>query len=503
MDVISHGFFHLADAHGDGAAPRARDHVARRDFPPPLTVNQLRHQQEVGGGIAAGVESLRIPEEPPASARDILDTEMTMEDADAEDAENYAPDTFVHALGVCHRMAIFDADDDDDATPSRITAVISQLDIIRFLHRRADTLGGVQNASLARLGLAGESRQTRDAVVTAQWDRPAIECFKLMHDRRVSAVGVVDQAGELVANLSASDLRRVAFVFTLVPIRPRSRGARRSIRTFSTGASLRPGSLAFNPDTPRRPPFNSASDAFQLHPDVASYGPSTPRRLDAASFRLLALPVAEFISRRKGDAIGRRGAPFAEARRVDARAARAGYDSSSESDVTVASVARSRKKASLDADADAAEALLRDTRLNSSRTFVELIFARKETPLRRVLQLMATHDVHHVYVIDENDRPNAMITPTGAFCSLVPIRPRSRGERRSLRTLPGASLRAPHAFNPRHRRLSTPSDAFQLHLSTPPFNPTDVLRLFAVDDRESAWCEAWAPTYGGTEGVVA
>jgi CBS domain-containing protein len=115
---------------------------------------------------------------------------------------------------------------------------------------------------------------------------------------------------------------------------------------------------------------------------------------------------------------------------------------------------------------------LRDTRLNSSRTFVELIFARKETPLRRVLQLMATHDVHHVYVIDENDRPNAMITPTGAFCSLVPIRPRSRGGRRSLRTLPGASLRPPLAFNPRHRRLSTPlltpfNSTFQPRLSTP------------------------------------
>ena len=40
----------------------------------------------------------------------------------------------------------------------------------------------------------------------------------------------------------------------------------------------------------------------------------------------------------------------------------------------------------------------------------------------------------------------------------VPIRPRSRGERRSLRTLlpGGASLRPPLAFNPRPRRLSTP-----------------------------------------------
>jgi hypothetical protein len=51
----------------------------------------------------------------------------------------------------------------------------------------------------------------------------------------------------------------------------------------------------------------------------------------------------------------------------------------------------------------------------------------------------------------------------GAFYTLVPIRPRWRGERRSLRTLPGVSLRPPLAFNPRPRRLSTPTDAFQLH----------------------------------------
>ena len=51
----------------------------------------------------------------------------------------------------------------------------------------------------------------------------------------------------------------------------------------------------------------------------------------------------------------------------------------------------------------------------------------------------------------------------GAFCTLVPIRPRSRGERRSLRTFPGASHRSSLAFNTRARRLSTPSDAFELH----------------------------------------
>jgi len=40
--------------------------------------------------------------------------------------------------------------------------------------------------------------------------------------------------------------------------------------------------------------------------------------------------------------------------------------------------------------------------------------------------------------------------------TLVPIRPRRRGERRSLRTFPGVSLRPHHGFNPRPRRLSTP-----------------------------------------------
>ena len=51
----------------------------------------------------------------------------------------------------------------------------------------------------------------------------------------------------------------------------------------------------------------------------------------------------------------------------------------------------------------------------------------------------------------------------GAFYTLVPIRPRSRGGRRSLRTFAVLSPRPPLAFNPRPRRLSTPTDAFELH----------------------------------------
>ena len=56
------------------------------------------------------------------------------------------------------------------------------------------------------------------------------------------------------------------------------------------------------------------------------------------------------------------------------------------------------------------------------------------------------------------------IAEDGAFYrTLVPIRPRWRCERRSLRTFTGASLRPPLAFNPRPRRLSTSTDAFELH----------------------------------------
>ena len=57
-----------------------------------------------------------------------------------------------------------------------------------------------------------------------------------------------------------------------------------------------------------------------------------------------------------------------------------------------------------------------------------------------------------------------LVAASGAFYTLVPIRPRGRGERRSLRTFAGVSLRPGSlAFNPRPRRLSTPSDAFKLH----------------------------------------
>ena len=85
--------------------------------------------------------------------------------------------------------------------------------------------------------------------------------------------------GDQAMFVRAVDFRYVGGVrssITLVPIRPRSRGERRSSRTFAV-VSLRPGSLAFNPDTPRRlstpllTPFNS-TPTF-----VASHGTFDPQ----------------------------------------------------------------------------------------------------------------------------------------------------------------------------------------------------------------------------------
>ena len=58
-------------------------------------------------------------------------------------------------------------------------------------------------------------------------------------------------------------------LITLVPVRPRRRGERRSLRTLP-GASLRPPPLAFNPDTPRRLSTPLLTPLNSTHPERPS-----------------------------------------------------------------------------------------------------------------------------------------------------------------------------------------------------------------------------------------
>jgi len=99
------------------------------------------------------------------------------------------------------------------------------------------------------------------------------------------------------------------------------------------------------------------------------------------------------------------------------------------------------------------------------RARVRVLAARAVLVRERPREGAEPEDGHarDVALVGERPRCALRVYLSGAFYTLVPIRPRRRGERRSLRTLPGASLRPHLSFNPRHQRLSTPPDAFQHH----------------------------------------
>ena len=79
----------------------------------------------------------------------------------------------------------------------------------------------------------------------------------LLETLRAAASGAAHPLGAPVALKTLAPLVAASGAFyTLVPIRPRGRGERRSLRTFLPGASLR-SSLAINPQSPPSAPFNS------------------------------------------------------------------------------------------------------------------------------------------------------------------------------------------------------------------------------------------------------
>ena len=148
LDVVSHGFFHRLAArtmHGGvkvgsvGSDP-GKFHVKRREHPTPLTNAQKEHQEQV----VASSPPVRDAGFASAFQRPLLGKNKHVRFKDAEDGgsiEGASPSTptpFTHALGVCHRLAVFDVD--RDKTELTVTAVMSQLDVVRFFHRHTEAL---------------------------------------------------------------------------------------------------------------------------------------------------------------------------------------------------------------------------------------------------------------------------------------------------------------------------------------------------------------------------
>jgi len=95
-----------------------------------------------------------------------------------------------------HRLAVV-----DDTTPEHhIANIISQSDIVSLLASRGVYLGSKMEKSIVHAGI------TPLGVCTVLDDVNVVAALRYMRDYRVNGVGVVDKAGRLISNFSASDL---------------------------------------------------------------------------------------------------------------------------------------------------------------------------------------------------------------------------------------------------------------------------------------------------------
>ena len=97
-----------------------------------------------------------------------------------------------------YRLAVLDKD-------GRFQGCLTQLQLAAWVRARMDKLGDRAEQSLQSLGL-GRSRR----VMTIGWRSPVFTALLLMHDRRLSALAIVnDGNGQLVGTISCSDIRHL------------------------------------------------------------------------------------------------------------------------------------------------------------------------------------------------------------------------------------------------------------------------------------------------------
>lgn len=100
-----------------------------------------------------------------------------------------------------HRLAVVDLD-------GNFEGVISQSDVIKFLHRHQDLCSRsiLLQQTLVDLNLA------KKKTICIEWEKSVFDGMKLMVQENVSSIGLIDEAGLLVGVLSMSDAK---FIFHL------------------------------------------------------------------------------------------------------------------------------------------------------------------------------------------------------------------------------------------------------------------------------------------------
>ena len=181
--------------------------------------------------------------------------------------------------------------------------------------------------------VGGVSRATTTIVNTGttalwyEWKRVAPRTLPHATGTGPEAFYLADVEGSVLPGQSKEivwTFKSGASHLTLVPIRPRSRCGRRFLRTFSPGDSLRPGSLAFNPDAPRRLSTPLLTPLNSTPTFVASYGTRLIRQAGDVHGQVAGGDEAEFAQRAdaRGDAARVRdagGRALASATRADER----------------------------------------------------------------------------------------------------------------------------------------------------------------------------------------
>jgi len=99
-----------------------------------------------------------------------------------------------------HRVPVVDDN-------GEVVDIISQSSIISFLHKHASQTKHETVLTIKELHIG------TNAVISATADTKAIDVFRLMDNKKISGVAVVDEEGKLIGNTSGSDLK--LFIKTL------------------------------------------------------------------------------------------------------------------------------------------------------------------------------------------------------------------------------------------------------------------------------------------------
>jgi len=98
-----------------------------------------------------------------------------------------------------HRIPVIDSE-------GELMTLITQSQVLKFLYQNMSKYGDLAYTSVGLL-----CNMVHSPVTTIPLNAKVIEAFKMMQEKRISAVAVVDGSGKLVGNISVSDLKLIGY----------------------------------------------------------------------------------------------------------------------------------------------------------------------------------------------------------------------------------------------------------------------------------------------------